>query len=441
MPAAIAPPPAAPPSSGSVAPPSGGVINVTPPAAGTEGNPTVTPPKPGSAKSEMFSAMRKKAGVPDPAQPPAKPKGTAAAPAPDPARPGAEPNPVPDPSAPPPEPEPGEPPAPGAPAAPAGTPEDRKKASPWKLMEEYKKKALAAEARALELEKQVMPEEKRKATEQRIADYEKRHKEMEDDLRYYNAEKYDPDIVKANADYLGAWNRAVSELSEIAVMDAATQQPRAVTSDDILQLVNLPLGQAHELAKATFGEFASEAMAHRKEIKNLFEAKSGKLEELKKNGAERAAKAKEAYERMQSDVHNQIKTVWDRENAAVLADEKHGKLFKPREDDADWNTKLEKGYAFVDEALAGNPQDPKLTPDQRALIIKRHVALKNRAAAFSAVRLDLERTQAKLDKALKDLAAYQGSTPGLSGTLTPSSAPKTGSARDALMAAIRAKAK
>jgi hypothetical protein len=439
MPAAIPAPPAAPPASGSVAPPSGGEIHVTPAPTGTEGNPGLTQPKEGSAKAKMFSEMRKKAGVPDPA--PAKPKGAAAAPVPEPPRPGAEPNPAPEPAAPEPEPAPGEPPAPGAPAAAAAPADPKGKQSPWKLVDQFKARAVAAEARALELEKNAMPEAKRKETEERLTTYEKRVKEMEDDLRYFNAEKYDPEILKANADYERAWKRAVSELSEISVIDGATREPRAVTSQDIFELVNMPLGKAREVAVAAFGDFADDVMAHRKEIKNLFESKMTKLEEIKKTGAEREQKAKEHYTKMHDELTGQIKGTWERESAAVLADEKVGKFFKSREGDADWNTKLENGYKFVDEALSGNPNDPKLTPDQRSLIIRRHVAVSKRAAAFSAVRLDLERTQAKLAAAEKELEGYKASTPGINGTLPGSTAPKTGSARESLFAAIRAKAK
>lgn len=432
---AVAPPAVAPAKPAAtpvgVAPPSGGEIHINSPASGIESNPTVPPPKAGSAKGRMFSEMRKKAGVPDDATtPPAKP-GAAPATPPDPnARPGDSAQPSDDDEgAPPADPRttPEGKPAEGTakpPATPPTTPEDRKKVSPWKLVDQFKDRLAKAEARALELEKGVVPEAKRKETEERMAGYEKRIQEMQDDLRYHNAEKYDPEIVKANNEYQGAWKRAVAELSELQITDSATGQPRGVTSEDILDLVNMPLGKAREVAVQVFGDFANDVMAHRKEIKTIFENKMAKLDELKKTGAEREQKAKENYERLANESHQQIRAVWEKETASVLASEKHGKFFKPREGDADWNTRLERGYKLVDEAYAKNAADPNLTPEERATIVRKGVAVRNRAAAFEALRLDHDRIVAKLSEVQKKLDGYESSTPGAGGTVPPGKAPE-----------------
>ncbi len=423
--APAAPPPA---SSGSVAPPSSGEIHVTPPATGTEGNPTIPAPKPGSAKDKMFGELRKKAGVETPPAPAAA----------KPAEPKARPGEVEPPAEPP---EPTTPPATGdKPTAPATT-QDGKKVSPWKLVDQFKERASKAEARALELEKQVMPEAKRKETEDKIAAYEKRQKEMEDDLRYFNAEKYDPDILKANAEYEGAWKRALHELSELQVVDGASGQQRPVKAEDILALVNMPLGEARQVANSVFGDFADDVMAHRKEIKTLFEGKMSKLEELKKNGSEREKQRKEQFEKQNGEITGQLNTLWNKEVQDVLANEKHGKFFKPREGDEDWNTRLDKGYKLVDDTYAMNVRDPRYTPDQRALAIRKHVAVRNRAAAFEAIRFDYERTLTKLATVEKKLAEYEASTPGAGGTISPNGAPATGSAKEQMMQAIRKLAK
>lgn len=424
MPASpAAPPPAAPAKTpAGVAPPSAGEIHVTAPAAG-EGNPTVAPPKPGTAKGDMFSKLRAKAGVPDQIAPPDKSK----APDPDPdARPGDAP-PDNQPTDPSPDQQLGDK-KPDVSAAPPTTPEDRKKVSPWKLVDQFKERATKAEARALELEKNVIPEAKRKETEERLSSYEKRVAEMQDDLRYFNAEKYDPDIIKANAEYVGAFNRALDELSELSVTDSATGQPRALNGNDIATLISLPLGEARKIADEVFGVFADDVMAHRKEIKTLLLAKTAKLEELKKNGSERDKQRQEQFQKMNGELAGHIKTAWEAENAAVLAHEKHGKFFKPREGDADWNTRLERGYKLVDDAWAMNVNDPRLTKEQREMAVKKNVAVRNRAAAFEAIRLDFERLQAKYDAEHKKLEAYEKSTPGAGGTVPASAAPVAGGA-------------
>lgn len=428
MPATLTPTPApaAAKAPAGVAPPSTGEIHVTAPAAG-EGNPTVAPPKPGTAKGDMFSKLRAKAGVPDQIAPTEKPKPPP--PAPDqnarPGEAGTEDEGAETPVAP--ETTPGDKKLDAA-GTPPTTPEDRKKVSPWKLVDQFKERATKAEARALELEKNVIPEAKRKETEERLSTYEKRMAEMQDDLRYFNAEKYDPDIIKANTEYVGAFNRALDELSELSVTDSATNQPRALNGNDIATLISLPLGEARKIADEVFGVFADDVMAHRKEIKTLLLAKTAKLEELKKNGSERDKQRQEQFQKMNGELAGHIKTAWEAENAAVLDHEKHGKFFKPREGDADWNTRLERGYKLVDDAWAMNVNDPRLTKEQREMAVKKNVAVRNRAAAFEAIRLDFERLQAKYDAEHKKLEAYEKSTPGAGGTVPASAAPVAGGA-------------
>lgn len=436
MPAApAAPPPAAAPASvGSVAPPSGGEIHVTPPTSLNEGNPTVAPPKPGSARAKLSADLRKVAGIAEPEPRPGAPDPKKGKPAAPPAEPPADP--AADPAAAPPA-----DPAATPPPAEQPTTGDGRKVSPWKLVDQFKERASKAEARILELEKQVLPEAKRKEQEERVSAMQKRMDEMTEDLRYFNAEKYDPEVLKAQQDYEGGWKRALKELSEISVIDGATNQPRAVNAQDLLTLVNMPLGEARALAKEAFGEFADDVMSHRKAVRELFEAKAAKLEELKKNGAARDQQRKEHFEKLHGDISNQIKTTWETEIAQVQAHEKIGKFFKPREGDDEWNAKLEKGYKLVDEAWKGNTTDPRLTPDQRAALVKRHVAVRNRAAAFEAMRLDYDRLAAKLESAEKKLAEYQESTPGTGGKVEPGTAPPPQNARAKMLADLRKLAK
>jgi len=375
----------------------------------------------------MFSELRKKAGAPE-----TPPKPAAA----DPKAPKPGDAPVPDDA-------PADPPTQPTgdkPTDPKAAPTD-KKVSPWKLVDQFKERASKAEARALELEKQVLPEAKRKEAEERISKYETRIKEMEDDLRYFNAEKYDPDIIKANADYEGAWKRALHELSELTVADGESGQQRQVKAEDILALVNMPLGQARSVANSVFGDFADDVMAHRKEIKTLFEGKMAKLEELKKNGSEREKQRKEQYEKANGELAGQLNSLWEKEVNSVLANEKHGKFFKPREGDEDWNTRIDKGFKFVDETYALNVRDPRLTPDQRALAIRKHVAVRNRAAAFEAIRFDYERTLTKLAEVEKKLAQYEESTPPIGGQTPANGAPVTGTAKEQMFSALRKLAK
>ncbi len=313
------------------------------------------------------------------------------------------------------------------------TGKDGKKISPWKLVDQFKARATAAEARALELEKQVFPEAKRKELTESLDGYKKRVEEMEGELRYHNAEKYDPDIKAAHSAYETAWKRALSELSEITITDPNTQTTRAVTDQDLMELVNLPLGKAREIADQYFGVFADDVMAHRKEIRNLFESKSAKLKELKETGGKRDQERQTQYQAQMEGIQKQVKEIYEQANQEAVSHEKFGVYFKEREGDTEWNSRLTKGFEMVDKAFAENSMDPRLTPEQRAAIVKRHAAVRNRAASWGALRHQNEQLTAKIAALEKDLAGYSQSTPPAGGSNgnTPSS-PLKG------MAAIRA---
>ncbi len=436
MPAAAEAPPATPASIpesvGSSKPPSGGTINVS---DLPKGDPTVAPAKPGSAKEKMFAELQKKAGVdPSPNSAQRKPSSgrPSAAEVPEVPASGEDPDPIQqDPP----------PPSPGDPEPTPRVDEKGKKVSPWKLVDQFKARAAAAEARALELEKQIIPEDKRKESETRLTEYEKRMAEAENELRYHNAEKWDPDIKKLNADYTNAWKRAVSELSEISLTDPETQQQRPATAQDLLQLVNLPLGQARAIADQVFGPFADDVMAHRKEIKGVFEQKSAKLEELKTTATDREKQRTEAWQKQNAEVNTQVQTSWEAAVKESLADEKHSMYFKPKEGDDDWNAKLEHGFKLVDDAHSTNALDPKLTPEDRAKIIRRHVAVRNRAAAFGPLRLAYEKLQKEYTAQQKELAQYKGSTPSPGGRLPSASTASNGSAKDRMFADLAKLAK
>ncbi len=377
---------------------------------------------------QMKKDLRQKFGGEQPALPPNAPK-EASSPAEAPPRPGAEPaedspsleetsmnteagSPNSEPAS-----------SPPAETAPATTGKDGKKVSPWKLVDQFKARATAAEARALELEKQVLPEAKRKELTESLDSYKKRVEEMEGELRYHNAEKYDPDIKAANTAYETAWKRALSELSEITVSDPASGTNRPVTDQDLVDLVNLPLGKAREIADQYFGVFADDVMAHRKEIRNLFESKSAKLKELKESGGKRDQERQTQYQTQMEGIQKQVKEIYEQANQEATSHEKFGVYFKEREGDTEWNNRLTKGFEMVDKAFSENSMDPRLTPEQRAAIVKRHAAVRNRAASWGALRYQNEQLTAKIAALEKDLAGYSQSTPPAGGSNgnTPSS--------------------
>lgn len=386
-------------------------------------------PKPGM--SRLQTDLRKKAGVAEETPPVTKP----------PTKPAEAPptETVEEPAAP-----PSEVPPPATETKPAATKPGEKpgKPNPWKLVEEYKTKATTLEKELLDVRSRVTPETDRKAFQEQVTRFEARVKELEDEIRYVNFEKH-PDFIKDfQKPYERAWEVATKELSEIAITDPQTRQVRAATADDLTALVYMPLGQAREAANQVFGYFADDIMSHRKEIRALLEKKQNALKDAKENGGAREKAQRESHERAMGELNKSITTTWEKVNAAALEDPKYGSYFKPKEGDQEWNQRLSKGFQMTDQAFSENPSDPRLTPEQRASAIKRHAAVRNRAASWGAVRFWGEQGWARVAELEKELAEFKSTTPPADGGLPGSGeAAPTGSAMDRMKAELRKRAK
>jgi hypothetical protein len=300
-----------------------------------------------------------------------------------------------------------------------------KKANPWKLFEEEKKARATAEQEIQRLKSSIVPEQERAALMGRVEKAEKRAQELEDHIRFVNYEKSTEFKTKYQEPYEAAWKRATTDLAEISVTDSITGQPRAVTSQDILELVNMPLGKAREVADEMFGKFADDVMAHRKEIRGLFDKQSAALEEARKNGGLRDQQMREAFQKRQSETQKFVQENWKAAEQEFLSDKENGQYFKPKmieegkeptPEEKEWNEALERGFKLVDEAWSSNALDPKLTPEQRKEVIKRNVAVRNRAAAFGPLKRHAKRLEARIKQLEKDLKEYSGSTPGAGGS-------------------------
>jgi hypothetical protein len=431
-PTIVAPTPAARPAAAgapSAVPASSGEIHVSPRGA----IPTPTPDtKPGAAKTKLFEKLSEKANggartataapkAAEAAKPAAAAAPTDATPAADPAAAAAEPA------------KPGE--------VSTAVDKDTKKPSPWKLVEEYKGKATKAEQELAALKQNQLPENDRKSLEERVSRAEARAKQLEEHMTFVDYAQTEDFKMKYVEPYDKAWKSAMSELKGIKVMDAQGGE-RDVHPEDLLTIVNAPLAKARQLADENFGSFANDVMAHRNEIRGLFDKQSAALEEAKKNGLTKRQQDTEAQQAAMGKLSETISTTWKAENEAVLKDEKYGSLFKPREGDEHWNQRLAKGYELVDKAFSQNPADPKLTPEERASVIRRHAAVRNRAAAWGALRGEVESLSSQLKAVTEELSQYKESEPpnGAGRTPNASTAGGAGSAKAQMWNKLREKA-
>ena len=410
-------------------------ISVSEMSRSTQGAPppkeaaTAEPPKRGSAKDRMFGDLRKKAkdeagnlieqpsSAAPPAQPKAEPAVTPAAGEP-PVSPAASPS--------------------TEPAQPAKTKDG--KVNPWHLVDEYKKKVGELETQHAELTKRAIPEAKWKDMETQLADKQKRLDELEGEIRYVDYTKSDEYKNKYQKPYEAAWHRAGAELSEITVDDGNGGQ-RAATTQDMMELVNAKLGEARKIAEEKFGSFADDVMAHRKEIRKLYDEQNAALEQAKKEAGTREEQRNKEAAITKEKMTSELLTSWKSANDEVLADHKHGKYFTPIEGDAEGNQRLAKGFELADRAFSESPTDPKLTPEQRKEVIKRHAAVRLRAAAYGRLRAQNEAFEAQIAALTKELGQYRGSEPDLNGSRETAAPARTGKAFDSIRNALQKIAK
>lgn len=436
MPAASPmPPPPAPPAGVTIVPPATPPKPPPPPTreiklgAPKETGPAATPPKPGSARERMSQALRAKAGVTETATPP-----PVAEPISEPATPPGEPTaPAPSPEA------PGAPAEPAAPAAPAATPPKGEKVNPWKLVDNYK-------ARVATLEKQIS--DSGAASPDKVKEYlgqietlTKRNTDLENEIRFVNYEKSEEFQTKFHAPYEAAWQRAIAELSEITITDPSTNAPRQATPQDLWDILSVPLTRARELANQYFGDFADDVMGYRKEIKGLLDARQRALDEAKQKGSERDKTRGEIIKKHATEVSQFIKENWTKAVDDLSKHETYGKYFTPVDGDQDGNQRLAKGFELVDRAFNESPADPRLTPEQRAGVVKRHAAVRARAAAFGRLVSMVNAREARIAELETELGQYRTSEPKTGGApVNPSAPAAPASAHDRIFGELRKRA-
>jgi len=315
------------------------------------------------------------------------------------------------------------------------TEEKPKKANPWKLYDDSKKRISELEKQLAESGKTGLAQEEKAQLQSRIELIEKRNKELEDEIRYVDYSKSTEFREKYEKPHEEAWGKALSELGELTVEENGVERP--FNGKDLLNVVNLPLKEARSLADEQFGTFANDVMAHRKEIKRLFQAKAESETKARTEGAERIKQQQETQTRQRSEIERTLAETWKKANEEIVKDESFGRFFAPDEADPETKVRLEKGFKLVDEAFAMNALDPNLSPEQREIGVRKHAALRNRAAAFGRLVYSLTKTEKENASLKAKLAEYEATEPSTTGgRKAPETAKPAGRASDRLFAAL-----
>lgn len=312
-----------------------------------------------------------------------------------------------------------------------------KKVSPWKLIEEYKQKLAKAESEKLETEKRAVPADKWKEKEAALEASQKRLTELEEEIRFSNYKKSKP-YQEMQDKYKGAWTKAMSTLSEITLQGENGE--RAMTPNDLLELVNLSDVQAKRAAIDKYGDLEGLVMQHRDKIRDLADQQATEEEKARSEGAMREKTKLEEVQKKYTEVTSEIKDTYTKANQQASDDPKNGKYFKPIEGDQDWNQRLAKGFELVDRGFNESPLQDGISPEERRARVERHVAIRNRAAAFGPLKSQNQKLEAKIAEMQKVLDEFKGSEPKRGGSL-PETQPQKRAGMTSLLEELRKKAK
>jgi len=222
-------------------------------------------------------------------------------------------------------------------------------------------------------------------------------------MQFVDYQKSDEFVSKFQKPYEEACKSAAEDLAQLSIDDGSGTTRRA-TMADLMSLCSMELGQARQQANAWFGDSADDVMDHRRQIQRLYRDQQKAIEDAKGKGEERFRTQTESINKLR----DEAATLWQKYHTE--ASQKHESL-KPKEGDEEYNTKLAYGQGIVDKAFSGNALDPRLSTEDRAKIVQAQVAVRNRAIAYSTLKLENKRLQAKLSESEKALKEFQESEP------------------------------
>lgn len=280
------------------------------------------------------------------------------------------------------------------------------KASPWKLVESYKKANAQLQQEIADLRTSIKPGELPKEFQEKFDATEARNKALEDEIRHVNYSMSKEFVETYQKPYEEAWTNAIADLKELVITNDDGSS-RTATAQDLIALSNMPLGQARATAKAWFGDSADDVMSHRRTIRDLSDKQTKALEDSKKNGSERDQQRTAEMQAKQKARAEEHSKVWNAVNAEAA--EKYEYL-RPVEGETERNEKLEKATKFVDETFKKNVNQAK-TQEERDQIIKAHAALRNRAIGFSVLKHENSALRSEIETLKKSLEEFQGSEP------------------------------
>lgn len=259
---------------------------------------------------------------------------------------------------------------------------------------------------------------------QQIPELQKRIDQYEQILELQSFEhstKYQKEYA---APYYSARDKAYREISEMMVSVPTGQvdeegkptfSKRPATKEDFDKIYALPRAQAREAAKEMFGEDANDVMAMRKHISDLAEKAQSAIVERRENWSK--VKQEEEAKKAQEDVA--IQRMWQETVEAVSKDPKGSAYWGKRDNDPEWNKKLELGFQ-TGHQFFGEYRD-NLSPKDR---VEYDAYILHAIAMGPALAYDNAKLRSELAALKSENAELRGSSPGAPAPVSEEPAPK-----------------
>lgn len=241
-------------------------------------------------------------------------------------------------------------------------------------------------------------------------------KRIEDLLKFRDYQNTDDFQMKYVQPWEAANSEAASSLQGIKITDDSGNE-QAITMADIQKFADMDIPTARETIRRMVPDVqdASDVRRHTDSIRML--------KEKHKVALEKAWTDSDKWQKDQQSKYQQ--SIADRDNAFKAIHEENTNFFKqydqearakfeylkPIEGDDEWNQKIEQAESFVDESLASNPNDPRLSKEARSEMIRRNTAVIHRSKMFGPLKLENKRLKAKNSELQKKIDAYGSSEP------------------------------
>lgn len=238
-----------------------------------------------------------------------------------------------------------------------------------------------------------------KPMQDKFAAIQKENEALREEIRFVNYRKHPEFAEKYEKPYTEAWNKAVSEVTQLS-MEMEDGTVRKATANDLLALANAPLDQLDDLAGKWFPRSSARVIRHVEKIRDLAEAQDKALETAKKGATEFETKRAEEMQK-QNGTFQQAFT-----GATAELTKKYAKYFAPDEADPAGNELLKKGFDYADTVFT--PNGTALTPEQKA---GRLAVIRAKAANHDRLVSRLKARDARIAELEADLKAFENSEP------------------------------